>query len=339
MVRFLALPMAAALLSLGVATPAAAAPNIASQFSARMLAAHNAVRAQAGASPLAWDATLGQAAALYAAQLALTNRFQHSDRRARRGTGGRIVDGDARLLQLEAMVRGWAAERGDFVPGVFPAVSRSGNWARVGHYTQMVWPTTTRVGCAVASNASNDYLVCRYSPAGNIDGRPVPNGDQIDGPGSIRRASASITPVSGWCLSSQRLMIRKLRRVGAEEEVGDGADKWNQAQQEVEPTMPAIRAMCHLGMSRLRASQTIQAPSAAAIMSPTTGTTSRMTSRPNGRLCPGKTNSRSSNCSIASTRWRTDCGSRAEPRKRSLMVGRNRHYRSLPAFCSRPVSV
>jgi hypothetical protein len=38
----------------------------------------------------------------------------------------------------------------------------------------MVWPTTTRIGCAVASNGRFDYLVCRYSPAGNIDGRPVP---------------------------------------------------------------------------------------------------------------------------------------------------------------------
>jgi hypothetical protein len=27
------------------------------------------------------------------------------------------------------------------------------------------------MGCAMASNARNDYLVCRYSPAGNIVGR------------------------------------------------------------------------------------------------------------------------------------------------------------------------
>jgi hypothetical protein len=38
----------------------------------------------------------------------------------------------------------------------------------------MVWPTTTRIGCAVASNAANDFLVCRYASAGNIDGRRVP---------------------------------------------------------------------------------------------------------------------------------------------------------------------
>src|SRR5690348_3774434 len=44
-------------------------------------------------------------------------------------------------------------------------------------------------------------------------------------------------------------------------------------------------------------------------MSPTTGTRSRMTSRPTGRLMPGITTSLSSTFSIASTRWRTDCGS------------------------------
>jgi hypothetical protein len=60
-----------------------------------------------------------------------------------------------------------------FQRGVFPAVSRTGNWEDVGHYTQIVWPTTTRVGCAIASTSRTDYLVCRYSPAGNIDGRPI----------------------------------------------------------------------------------------------------------------------------------------------------------------------
>jgi hypothetical protein len=61
-----------------------------------------------------------------------------------------------------------------FVPGVFPAVSRTGNWIDVAHYTQIVWPTTTRVGCAIYSSRSWDFLICRYSPSGNIDGRRVP---------------------------------------------------------------------------------------------------------------------------------------------------------------------
>ncbi len=72
------------------------------------------------------------------------------------------------------MVGNWASEKVSFRPGVFPAVSRTGNWADVGHYSQIVWPATTQVGCAIASNRSDDFLVCRYAPAGNIDGRRVP---------------------------------------------------------------------------------------------------------------------------------------------------------------------
>jgi len=157
------------------ATPACAASsnNFASQFPSRILAAHNAVRARAGVAPLAWDPTLGQAAAIYATQLALTNSFHHSDRSARRGTGENLWMGTHGAFSFDAMVGTWASERRYFKPGVFPAVSRSGRWEDVGHYTQMIWPTTTRIGCAVASNAANDFLVCRYASAGNIDGRVV----------------------------------------------------------------------------------------------------------------------------------------------------------------------
>jgi hypothetical protein len=178
MSRLFKAPLLAAIIGLGLGvgapiTSAAAATNDASQMPARILAVHNAARAQAGVPPLAWDPALGEAAARYAVYLALTNTFQHSDRSQRPGTGENLWMGTRGAFSYEAMAGRWAGESRDFVPGVFPAVSRSGNWENVGHYTQMVWPTTTRVGCAVASNARNDILVCRYSPAGNIDGRPV----------------------------------------------------------------------------------------------------------------------------------------------------------------------
>ena len=57
-----------------------------------------------------------------------------------------------------------------FRPGRFPNVSRTGSVWHVGHYTQIIWPASQRVGCATASNRANDYLVCRYLPAGNIVG-------------------------------------------------------------------------------------------------------------------------------------------------------------------------
>ena len=170
--------------SLPAAAPAnAARASFAAQFPARVLAAHNAVRAQAGVAPLAWDNALGSSAAAYARQLAFTNRFQHSDRRARRGTGENLWMGTRGAFSVERMVSDWASERRMFSAGVFPAVTRTGNWADVGHYTQIIWPTTTRVGCALASNGRADYLVCHYSPAGNIDGRPV-------GPGAAARSIA-----------------------------------------------------------------------------------------------------------------------------------------------------
>ena len=160
----------AALCGGAVATSAAMSP---SQFPGRVLAAHNAVRAQAGAAGLVWDPALGTAAAKYAVQLAVTNAFQHSDRKARPGTGENLWMGSRGSYSVETMVGGWASERRLFVPGAFPNNSRSGNWADIGHYSQMIWPTTQRIGCALASNATTDYLVCRYWPAGNIDGRLI----------------------------------------------------------------------------------------------------------------------------------------------------------------------
>jgi hypothetical protein len=177
MSRLIKAPLIAAIIGAALASPlapAGAASNVASEMPARILAMHNAARAEARVPPLTWDPALGDSAARYAVFLALTNSFQHSDRSQRPGTGENLWMGTRGAFSYEAMVASWSNERRDFVPGLFPSVSRSGNWEDVGHYTQMVWPTTTKVGCALATNARSDFLVCRYSPAGNVNGRPVP---------------------------------------------------------------------------------------------------------------------------------------------------------------------
>ncbi|MGE5564447.1 MAG: CAP domain-containing protein [Bacillota bacterium] len=152
----------------------AAQPLIASQFPARVLAAHNAERAALGLPLVVWDNELGTAAAAYATQMASTGIFAHSDRHARRGIGENLWFGTHGAYPVESMVGAWASEKRMFAPGIFPNVSRNGNWMDVAHYTQMIWPATQRIGCALASTRQYDYLVCRYSPAGNIDGKPVP---------------------------------------------------------------------------------------------------------------------------------------------------------------------
>jgi len=149
-------------------------PATGSALAQRLVAAHNAVRASAGTQPIAWDPLLAAGAQAYAQRLAATRTFQHSDRRVRPGIGENLWMGTGGAFSPEQMVGNWASEKQWFRPGIFPNVSRTGNWHDVGHYTQMIWPRTTRVGCAIRSSSRNDYLVCRYSPGGNVMGFAVP---------------------------------------------------------------------------------------------------------------------------------------------------------------------
>lgn len=151
-----------------------AAPLRPVAVSTELLTAHNRERAMARVQPIAWDESLAVAAASYARQLASSGTLRHSRRETRPDQGENLWMGTRGAYSPAQMVGNWASEKRYFRPGVFPAVSSTGNWADVGHYSQMIWPTTARLGCAIASNASADFLVCRYAPAGNIDGRRVP---------------------------------------------------------------------------------------------------------------------------------------------------------------------
>lgn len=139
-----------------------------------LLARHNADRRQAGVPALTWDPALAQGAQGYANELARLNLLRHSPKLSRRGLGENLWMGTRDHFRPASMVGAWASERSMFSPGRFPAVSRTGNWADVGHYTQMIWPGTQRVGCAIAKSANADVLVCRYWPSGNVDGQRVP---------------------------------------------------------------------------------------------------------------------------------------------------------------------
>nr|Q7Z156.2 RecName: Full=Venom allergen 5; AltName: Full=Allergen Pol s V; AltName: Full=Antigen 5; Short=Ag5; AltName: Full=Cysteine-rich venom protein; Short=CRVP; AltName: Allergen=Pol s 5 [Polybia scutellaris rioplatensis] len=51
------------------------------------------------------------------------------------------------------------------------------NFAKVGHYTQVVWAKTKEVGCGsikyIEKGMKSHYLVCNYGPAGNYMGQPI----------------------------------------------------------------------------------------------------------------------------------------------------------------------
>jgi len=143
-------------------------------ISMRLLAAQNAERARVGVPPLLWDRALAASAASYGPVLAALGRLRHSPRDSRPGQRENLWMGTRAAFTPEQMVSTWTGERRFFRPGLFPNVSTTGNWLDVSHYTTLIWPTTARVGCAIHRTPDWDFLICRYSPPGNIDGRPVP---------------------------------------------------------------------------------------------------------------------------------------------------------------------
>ena len=140
---------------------------------ARILAMHNRERAAVGSPPLAWDPALAASAASYGPTLASLGRLAHSPRESRPGQRENLAMGSTGYYGLEDLVGFWVEEKRHFQPGLFPDVSRTGYWKDVAHYTQMIWKGTTNVGCALHNQGDRSYLICRDSPPGNADGRPV----------------------------------------------------------------------------------------------------------------------------------------------------------------------
>jgi hypothetical protein len=142
----------------------------------RLLAAHNRERARVGVPALEWDERLAADARIWADALVQTNSFEHSpaDPSDPEVQGENLWAGTPDAWSPEEMVGLWIAERRDYKPGNFPAVSKSGDLEQVGHYTQVIWRNTRKVGCALARGKAKELLVCRYAEGGNVIGeRPI----------------------------------------------------------------------------------------------------------------------------------------------------------------------
>ncbi|HEY9737121.1 MAG TPA: CAP domain-containing protein [Trichocoleus sp.] len=142
----------------------------------QMVAAHNAPRRAVGVPDVRWSSSLATSAQQWANQLLRENRFEHSPRSLR--NNGNIGENLASRSSSGAggaystptrAVEGWVNERNYY--NYAANTCQAGQ--QCGHYTQMVWRSTTEVGCGVArnANASREIWVCHYSPAGNIVGR------------------------------------------------------------------------------------------------------------------------------------------------------------------------
>jgi hypothetical protein len=142
-----------------------------SSLDQRLLAAHNRERSAAGIPALAWDPVLAAEAASWGEELAAQGAFEHSDDlEGDDPQGENLWAGTRGAYSPEEMVGGWIEEKKVFRPGRFPQNSATGDFADVGHYTQLMWRESDRVGCALADGAEEEVLVCRYRTAGNVVG-------------------------------------------------------------------------------------------------------------------------------------------------------------------------
>jgi len=138
-----------------------------------ILAAHNEERALTGTPPLKWDTGLASDAQRWALHLSTLGELQHD---TRSGQGENLSMGPAGRHSVRDFLADWIGEKAIYRNGRFPHVveetarKNGAAWEKVGHYSQLVWRTTTHLGCAMVTAKDWDYLVCRYSPPGNRRG-------------------------------------------------------------------------------------------------------------------------------------------------------------------------
>ncbi|XP_062082795.1 pathogenesis-related protein 1-like [Humulus lupulus] len=128
------------------------------------LNAHNAARAQVGVGPIRWDNTVAEYARRYANQRKGDCSLVHSQG----PYGENIAWGRPDLSGVNA-VKMWVAEKADY--------DYNSNTCRpgkvCGHYTQVVWRNSVRLGCAKVrcDNNRGSFITCNYDPPGNWNGQ------------------------------------------------------------------------------------------------------------------------------------------------------------------------
>ncbi|RZC91397.1 hypothetical protein C5167_027461 [Papaver somniferum] len=137
---------------------------------------HNAVRAKFSEQPLTWNSTLARYARRFASQRVGDCDMIHSNGPFGENIfwGGKYEDYSAAFA-----VKSWAAETSSYNPSLNSCQMN----AMCGHFTQIVWTTTKRMGCArVKCNNGGVFAICVYDPPGNFEGEnPFTGIPQIGG--------------------------------------------------------------------------------------------------------------------------------------------------------------
>ncbi|XP_050092078.1 Golgi-associated plant pathogenesis-related protein 1-like [Anopheles aquasalis] len=131
-------------------------------FQQTVLERHNTLRARHSAAPLELDANLCNFAQQWANVLASKNVMQHRSNN-KYGENLYASFGNANVTGNEA-VDSWYNEIKYYRFGA----SQPSNFSQVGHFTQVVWRNSRRLGVGIAKRGTSVYVVCNYDPPGNF---------------------------------------------------------------------------------------------------------------------------------------------------------------------------
>jgi len=135
--------------------------------------AHNDARATVNVGPMTWDPALAQIAADWAAKCTDSDHDGLLDHNADRSKGyptyvGENIYASTGTANGPDAVTDWVSESKDYD---YASNSCSGI---CGHYTQVVWKASVKLGCALHRCPGLKYsstIVCDYAPGGNISGQ------------------------------------------------------------------------------------------------------------------------------------------------------------------------
>jgi pathogenesis-related protein 1 len=133
----------------------------ADDFAREMLNAHNDVRGRVGLPPLQWSEDLAAYSQKWANSLIANNRTAHNSK----SPYGENILSSGLGSTPASVVTEWASESQNYT---YSTNTCNGD---CGHYTQLVWRNTRKVGCATAHNNQREIWVCSYDPAGNVRGK------------------------------------------------------------------------------------------------------------------------------------------------------------------------
>ena len=143
------------------------------------LTKHNSYRSIHHSPNMSLSNSLNSTAGQWAEHLAASGTLQHSSPSQRNGAGENLYVSYTTASSIpadnlaEQAVTSWYDEVKDY------NYANPGFSANTGHFTQVVWNSSTQLGCGAAQGTASIggtqynafYVVCHYAPAGNVQGQ------------------------------------------------------------------------------------------------------------------------------------------------------------------------